>query len=149
MSLLNFKAQWEPFCDAMGFPAKKDWTREDTLAKRPEAQAFIGEAFAKLDSKEAVEVLNKINIVQTIVAHFSDNAKDEHAHINDFMRKITLDNGREISMPMNAIKSRNIGNYPYRRGPLLGENTDAVLKTLGYTDEELAAMKEEKAISQK
>ena len=149
MSLLNFKAQWEPFCDAMGFPDKKNWTKQDTLNKRAEAQAFIGEAFAKLDSKEAVEMLNKISIVQTIVAHFSDNAKDEHAHINDFMRKITLDNGREISMPMNAIKSRNIGDYPYRRGPLLGENTGAVLKTLGYTDAEIAEMQAEKAIGLK
>ena len=46
----------------------------------------------------------------------------------------------------SPVKFRNMGLPPYEKGPRIGEDTDAVLKEIGFTEEEIRALRDDGAV---
>lgn len=145
-TILEFERYFRQFCQVLECPELADdprWqTRADALNNREPLIREIEKVMLKFDSEDVERRLRQADVVVSRLHHFAELDDDEQALSNDYMRKITFDNGEEGTMFMNPLKSENIGRYPYRRGPLMGEDTDCVLGALGYSEEQIRAMKE-------
>lgn len=63
-------------------------------------------------------------------------------------RTATCPNGGKSILVRPAMRSDRMGIPTWKRGPMLGEHTEEVLKEIGYTDEQIKAMEEKKAAVQ-
>jgi cinnamoyl-CoA:phenyllactate CoA-transferase len=71
--------------------------------------------------------------------HFREQCEDPQALANDFMRPFTFESGNEAVMTMIPLQSANVGSVPFERGPLLGEQTEEILRDARYSKEEIDA----------
>ena len=72
--------------------------------------------------------------------------EDEHAWANDYLRKVTFDNGNEGVLVNTPVKFANDEEDRFTLGPKLGEHTEEVLLSLGYSKEDVKAMAENKDV---
>ena len=55
---------------------------------------------------------------------------------------MTYDNDAERTLVRLPVKFQEMGTPEYKRGPLIGEQSEEVMKELGYSDEQIAEFKE-------
>lgn len=122
---------------------------ESMVKSKGEGIRIFEQAFAKKTSSEVVELLGSLDIVATKMAHYREKEHDEQALVNDYLRRFKFDNGAEISMPVNSVKSTNIGHYPLNRGPLLGEHTEEILSQIGYDQDRIKELLAKEVVYQK
>ena len=67
---------------------------------------------------------------------------------NEYIHEVTCPNGGKSILVRPAMRSDRMGIPTWKRGPMLGEHTEEVLKEIGYTDEQIKAMEEKKAAVQ-
>ena len=115
---------------------------------RPEIIPILEDVISKYDSVTLLKILAENDIVCSRLRHIKELASDPQGIANGYVRPFTFESGNSYMMPTPPLRSGNIGEMPISRGPLLGENTDEVLKSAGLTDEELAHLKEVGAIHQ-
>ncbi len=65
---------------------------------------------------------------------------DEQAWASSILEKVKFPNGEERAMVRTPVMFAETELPPYERGHFFGEDTREVLASLGYTDEEIAAM---------
>ena len=134
---------WAPICDAIGKP---EW-KTDPLYTTPKArQPHITEIFATIEDWlkdktkfEAVDVLRKFDIpcapVLSMKEILTDKSLIESGTIAEVKHK-TRGSYWTVGSPIkfSDMKPEITGS------PLLGENTDEVLASLGYSKEQIAEM---------
>ena len=62
------------------------------------------------------------------------------------MRKVTFKDDLEVMMPCPPMQFSEYAMRPYTSAGRLGADTDSIFHDLGYTDTEIAAMKDSGAI---
>ena len=67
-----------------------------------------------------------------------DVSTDEQAIANGYIQKVTFKDDLEVMMPCPPMQFTSAGR--------LGADTDSIFHDLGYTDSEIAAMKDSGAI---
>lgn len=143
---------WRPLAAALNIPeAAEDPRFADTRLISKNRAALIPileEAFLKFDSEEISERLRNADIVFDRMRHYRELAYDPQNVANQYVREVVYESGKHYMMPMTPIRSRNLGEMPIGRGPLMGEHTDQVLTEAGYTAEEIAALKSAGAVRQ-
>lgn len=110
--------------------------------------AILDEAFSKMTTADAVAALQAINIPVDRVQTTADTLKDAQILENKMIYPLEatkpIPGGpKEIMVPANPIKFQkdlDFGIEGQVRGPKLGEQTTEILKELGYSQEEIAAM---------
>lgn len=75
-------------------------------------------------------------------------AKDEQAWANGYVHEMHYPSGNVRTLVDVPVRFGSIKNLEYKRGPLIGENNVEILKSVGYSDEQIKQMVEEKAIVQ-
>lgn len=80
------------------------------------------------------------------VNHFRDVTQDEQAWANGYLEHHEYPNGNVDVMPSSPLEMASLGPVQTKCCPGIGADTDSVLKTLGYTDEDLNRMKSSGAI---
>ncbi|GGY98954.1 CaiB/BaiF CoA transferase family protein [Streptomyces poonensis] len=120
-------------------------TGSDRVAHRAELDAAIARRFARLESGEAMRLLDEagianagVNTVEEFLAHPVLDARDR-------WRPVPLPGGQEVSALRPPVDLVGVG---VRMGavPALGEHTEAVLTGLGYGPAEIAGLRAEKII---
>ena len=74
--------------------------------------------------------------------HFSEVSEDEQAWANGYLEHVDFGNGRTDVMPSSPIEMESLGEIKTKPAPAIGADTDAILTSLGYSAEDIAAMKE-------
>lgn len=115
---------------------------------RPALVPILEELFSRYTSAELLDKLTKADLVCSRLRHIKELAQDPQGVANQYVRPFTFDNGNTFMMPTPPVRSANVGEMPISRGPLAGEHTDEVLRSVGFTEEELAALKADGAIRQ-
>ena len=85
--------------------------------------------------------MEKAEVPASKIYTVADIAADPHFAAREMIREITLADGSLLKVPGIVPKlSATPGGFK-RGGPALGEHTDAVLRSLGYADEKIAALR--------
>ena len=140
---------WEVFCRAvLEAPELLEDPRYDTVARRVEhreaLEAFVAERFLKHPHQEWLRRLKACNLPHGEVRTISQVLSHPQALARGLIR--------EILSPVGTIptvgSARNLSDSParYDRIPALGEDTEAVLRELGYDGDAVGRMRREKVI---
>jgi formyl-CoA transferase len=140
---------WEPICDAIGKPEwKTDPNYTTAKARQPHIMDIFGtiEEWLKDKTKfEAVDILRKFDIPCAPVLTMKELANDPSLRASGTIAEVEHKERGTYLTVGSPIKFSDL-KVEITGSPLLGENTDEVLEQLGYTQQEIKALHEGKAV---
>ncbi len=107
---------------------------------------IMEKAFASKPLAEWVEIFHKADIVGGAMTHLRDVAEDEQARLNHFVEDYTFRNGETAVMPCPPCRFGSCGHDASKIAPLPGEQTNAILSELGYSEKEIELMRNDGAV---
>ena len=114
----------------------------DSITKNKLHAEFIDiltEAFEKKTAAEWDAILTENDIPHAVAQSWEEVLADPQARANDVFYEMKYPNGVTRSLVRQPVFVG--GELPdYRRAPLLGEHSEEVLRSLGYTDAELETL---------
>ena len=142
---VSTNAQWEKFCNVMGFPQYIDDPRFNTNETRGEnytslLRPIIDDSFKDMTRQEIEDKLRPLNIPSGPNLTVEEAIhSDQIVHRNMVVEMSDKTVGR-IKMPGKAIKMSDVSDIPVVSAPLLGEHTKELLQAEGYNEEQLQDM---------
>ena len=121
-------------------------TREARAAHWKELYDLFVEAYKTKDCAEWVALAKEVDLACVRMNHFSEVTSDEQAWANGYLENMTAFNGENIVMPSVPIEMKSVGEIKTHPVPPVGEDTEEVLLSMGYTAEEINALEESGAI---
>lgn len=104
------------------------------------------EQFKKKTVEEWEKILTEFDIAHSLAKNWEELLVDDQAWANDCFYKMNYDNGNERTLVRLPVKFREMGTPEYNKGPLIGEHGAEVLKEIGYSDEEVKDLLENKVL---
>lgn len=89
---------------------------------------------------EVEDMMKKADLPYAVCQTWNQVLEDRQAWESDALAKVKFPNGAERAMVRTPVLFANTDLAPYERASFLGEDTEQVLKRLGYTNEQIAAM---------
>jgi (R)-2-hydroxy-4-methylpentanoate CoA-transferase len=149
-SVLDIKAQWPIFCEAINHPELINDPRFKTVAEwlkhKADLIGILEPVFLTKSRDEWIDIFRKVGIVVERLNHFKDITKDPQAWANNYLRNHTFANGEQAALTCTPLRSAHTETVPFKGGPLLGEHTKEILEELGYSAAEIEEMKQAKKI---
>lgn len=109
--------------------------------------ALMRAAFKKKTSTEWSKDLEEADLVHERIVHLTDAVKDPQAWANDYLSAVEYPSGLKVTMPTNPVQfGKEFDVQPVRNSGRVGRDTEDVLAGIGYSAEQLAALKESGAI---
>lgn len=142
---VSTNAQWEKFCNVMGFPQYIDDPRFNTNETRGKnytslLRLIIDDSFKDMTRQEIEDKLRPLNIPSGPNLTVEEAIhSDQIVHRNMVVEMSDKTVGR-IKMPGKAIKMSDVSDIPVVSAPLLGEHTKELLQAEGYNEEQLQDM---------
>ena len=138
----------------MGAIGRPDLAADPTLADNTGRVARVVEIDAAIEawtsSRAVEEVLSSLEAVSVPAGRIytvADIAADPHYEARGMLHRIQMDDGDEITIPGIVPKlSRTPGAHD-RNAPCIGQDTMAVLQSIGLSDDQIAALKEKGIVS--
>ena len=150
LSILEYERYFPTLCKVLGIP---DLPKDPRFADKQTADRYRKEMFEILEERFATEdccywreELTKNDIVNDRLKHFKDIVHSEQAWENGYLTKVEYPGGF-CSMPQPALQSRNMPQPEFTKAPLLGENTEEILKELGYDSTAVKRMSDDGIVS--
>lgn len=141
LSVLNEKLI-PPFARALNCPEIATDSRFATKELRVEhAQALVAildSAFAKVDRDEIARKFDADSVTYGLIASLHDVAKDEQSYAIGAITPFADGKGMTVGTP---IQMAGVQKRAPSRAPAIGQHTDEALKELGYSAEEIAALR--------
>lgn len=149
----NFSIYWPKIMKAIGRedvlddPVMCDQKAMQDAGRIGEAYDIVQEGFKQKTAAEWEPILTELDIPFALCKTYQEIPDDEQAWANDVFYKMDYPRGPK-ALVRTPINFEDTPLPPYEKAPLLGEDTEDVLKGLGYSDEEIAAMEAEKVAVQ-
>lgn len=102
--------------------------------------------FLTRTSDEWISFLEENNVSCERMRRLSEVSADEQAIANGYIKEVEFKDGLKVMMPCPPVYLSEFCTRPYTPAGRLGENTDEVFETLGYSEEEINTMRNENAI---
>lgn len=106
-----------------------------------EIDAAIGAWTATRTVTEVLEALHAAQVPAGRIYTARDIAEDPHYRARGMIESVTTADGLTVEVPGIVPKLSRTPGAIRRRAPTLGEDTEAVLRELGLSDEQIAALK--------
>jgi len=141
---------WEKFCKAFGLTelaANEEYrTNSKRVLARDTLLPQVRDLFRRYTKAELVEKLERTGLPFAPIGRPEDMFEDPHLLASGGLGPVTLPDGRQTRLPLLPVELD--GHRPTRGGalPRPGEHTLDVLRSLGYDDADIAALRAEKAI---
>jgi formyl-CoA transferase len=140
---------WAPICKALG---KEEWIKDPAYMTAEARQDKIFDIFAVIEDWlkdktkfEAVDILRKFDIPCSPVLTMKEIANDPSLRKSGTIAEVDhKERGKYLTVG-SPIKFSDT-TVEITGSPLLGEHTDEVLKDLGYSAKEIAALHEAQAV---
>lgn len=144
----DYNTAYKTFITAVGHPELADDDRyypvgnlhENNLGT--ELYDLIMESFKKKTAEEWKEIITKADIAFSLAQSWEELLVDPQAWENDCYHKMTYENGAERTLVRLPIRFAEMGTPDYNRGPMIGEQSEDVMRELGYSEEKIAEFKE-------
>jgi formyl-CoA transferase len=107
-----------------------------------EIDAAIGAWTKDRTVDEVLQALEAAAVPAGRIYTVADIAADPHYAARGMLQPIRLDDGEELAVPGVVPKLSRTPGAHRRNAPRLGQDTDAVLRELGLTDEQVTALRE-------
>jgi len=104
------------------------------------------EELLKKPSTYWVQRAREFDLTLVYMNHFSDVSTDEQAWANGYLENVEFRDGKTAVMPRSPLHMDSIGEITTKIAPRIGTHTAEVLSELGYTQEQIEAMKQAGAI---
>lgn len=144
LSLGKVPGTMDKFLEKMGCPDLYKDPRFDTPEHRAANKVEYLECFRKgMRSHTAeywLEFAKEYDMPMVRMAHFADVSEDPQAWANGFLEKVEFKNGNVDVMPASPIEMESACPPPTKPAPFIGADTEEVLRSIGYTDEEAKAL---------
>lgn len=149
---IGYEKNFPRYCHALGLDDVIDDPRcknEKTLAESDYVYELTKRITAIMKTKTSDEwekIFRDSDLVYSRLNHYEDVAKDEQAWANDYLQEITWGNGVTNAIPRPPL---HLSGFEQRKTVSLGsigQDTDAVLIELGYSQAEIDAMKQDHSI---
>ena len=144
LTILEFSRYFASLCTITGntdlINDPRFATNVAMLENRAELIRRLEASFSTRTADEWKADLIAANMVCEKLPHYADVEHSEQAWANNFIEKFEFGNGGNCAMPCPSIRFSSTPLSHTRRGPLLAEDTKAVLERLGYNAEEISAM---------
>jgi len=138
---------WPPFCQALGIEHLKHDPRFDTPEKRAENHKelikLIDELFTTKTIDEWVPILDKYELVWAYVHTQKSAIEDPQSQANDFVVEVDHPSLGKLRMINSPLRFSHTPHSMRMAAPLLGQHTEEVLLELGYSWEDIIALKDE------
>lgn len=122
-------------------PDLEDLTKMRKSGKLPMVAKKVSEVFLTKTSQEWLQILADHDIPTELLMHLKDVCKDKQAWANGCFDKVEYPDGATVAMPAPPIVFADCRRKDFVINQYIGENTDTVLKSVGYSDEEIAEMR--------
>ena len=144
LCMLQADKYWAPFCEVAGRPdLASDPRFTDAKARRENVDACYGEVKALFASKTLAEwkdILSRQQGQWDVVQDVGELKDDVQAQANGYLKRVDYDDATEI--PMVGLPMLFDGQaMNSSRSPELGAHSDAVLESLGYSEDEIIDLK--------
>jgi len=144
-------AIWKRFCKAMQLENLVDdpryVTNEMRVKNREELEAFLQEIFARNEANYWINLLKEHKVPCGPINNISDVVTHPQVLYRDMVVEMEHPNAGKIKMVGNPIHFGEDISVQYRLSPpFLGQHTNEVLKSLGYSDEEIEELREKRVI---
>ena len=113
---------------------------------KPENRPYLLESLRQCMKTKTVdqwlEALKPYDPTSVRLAHFGDNGTDPQAVANGFVQQVTYPTGYTHNVPTAPFEMELLTPCPLQSTKPVGADTEKVLRELGYTDAQIAAMLE-------
>ncbi|HEY6981653.1 CaiB/BaiF CoA-transferase family protein [Reyranella sp.] len=144
-------AFWRLFCTALG---RKDWledrrfaTNADRVAHRPILETMIEAHFLEHTADELLDRLIPAGMACSAAYKVSDVVANAHAKARGSVLEIDYPGLGPVRSANNPLKLSDARVDTRRKAPAIGEHTVEIMREVGYSDAEIAALREAKAIA--
>ena len=147
----QYEAKFPEFFRKIGLPELADDPKFVTIAESRknmrEVVECLDEKYASIPYVVIDEACKELNMVHSYVASCSDAIADAQAWENGYLKKITLENGDELTIPATPISFGSFKPDKTTLTPHLGADSREILRELGYSDEKIDAMRDAGAVN--
>jgi formyl-CoA transferase len=112
------------------------------VARVAEIDAAIGAWAAQRPVDEVLQALERADVPAGRIYTVADIAADPHYRARGMLQQVQLPDGRAVDVPGICPKLSATPGGHRRNAPALGQDSDAVLKELGLTDEQIGQLRE-------
>ncbi|MDB5944723.1 MAG: CoA transferase, partial [Ramlibacter sp.] len=116
-------------------------------ARVHEHDAAIGEWTRTRTVTNVLAALDEAKVPAGRIYTVADIAADPHYAARGMLEQVTLDDGSTMAVPGIVPKLSLTPGGHRRNAPALGQDTDAVLREVGLTDAQIAALKQRGVIA--
>jgi formyl-CoA transferase len=106
-----------------------------------EIDAAIGAWTKTKTVTQVLKVLDQASVPAGRIYTIADIASDPHYAARGMLQEMVLDDGEPLLVPGIVPKLSRTPGGQHRNAPRLGQDTDAVLREVGLTEEQIAALK--------
>jgi len=146
----NKQEQWESVADVLGVPELKTDPRFQERDTRKKNRKFLTplleEKLTQKETKYWVEILNKNDVPSGDILSLEDALKQDQIKHRETIKSIHCEGIGDLKLFNLTAKFNKTPGGIDTPPPKLSEHTVEVLKSIGYTDEEIKSFKEKKII---
>lgn len=117
-------------------------TNAGRVVRVGEIDAAIGDWTAQRPVAEVLEILAMADVPSGKAYTVADIAADPHYAARGMLMPVTLADGSTLTVPGIVPKLSRTPGGQHRLSPSLGQDTDAVLREVGLTPEQIAALRQ-------
>jgi formyl-CoA transferase/CoA:oxalate CoA-transferase len=141
---------WQKFCNAVGLEHivndPKFATNSKRVENRKEIVKIIGDLIITKDAEEWINILRKAGVPCGLIYKMNDIFSDPQVLHRNMIKELNHVKAGKIKVTGIPIKLSETPGEIISAPPILGQHTNQILSSLGYSKEEIEMLYHEKAI---
>lgn len=148
--VVNGPQMWADFCDVIDHPELIDderfRTNDDRLENRDQLREIVE---AELTERTVDEWFERLRAQEIPAGPINDTRsiwEDEHVAQRELRQSFECEDRGRIDVVDHPVRFANLETELETPPPKLGEHTDSVLESIGYSDDEIEALRSEEVV---